>query len=79
MIRCTDRLLIMFHNQNGVAEVAQPSQRYQQSSLSRWCRPIDGSSSTYSTPVRPEPIWLASRMRWLSPPDNVAEPRDKVR
>ena len=32
-------------------------------SLSRWCRPIDGSSSTYSTPVSPEPIWLASRMR----------------
>ncbi len=36
-----------------------PSRR----SLSRWCRPIEGSSSTYSTPVRPEPIWLARRMR----------------
>ena len=27
--------------------------------LSRWCSPIDGSSSTYSTPTRPEPIWVA--------------------
>ena len=40
--------------------------------LSRWCRPIDGSSSTYSTPVRPEPIWVARRMRCASPPDRVA-------
>ena len=31
----------------------------------------DGSSSTYSTPTRPEPIWVASRMRCASPPDRV--------
>ena len=36
--------------------------------LSRWCRPMLGSSSTYSTPVRPEPIWVARRMRCASPP-----------
>ena len=40
--------------------------------LSRWCRPIDGSSSTYSTPVSCEPICVASRMRWPSPPESVA-------
>jgi hypothetical protein len=40
--------------------------------LSRWCRPIDGSSSTYSTPVRFEPICVARRMRCPSPPDSVA-------
>ena len=45
--------------------------------LSRWCSPIDGSSSTYSTPTRPEPIWLARRMRWASPPARVAVPRDE--
>ena len=40
--------------------------------LSRWCRPIDGSSSTYSTPVSCDPICVASRMRWPSPPESVA-------
>ena len=29
-------------------------------SLSLWWRPIDGSSSTYNTPVKPDPIWLAN-------------------
>ena len=26
-----------------------------------------------------EPIWVASRMRWLSPPDSVPDARDRVR
>ena len=43
--------------------------------LSRWCRPIDGSSSTYSTPTSADPICVASRMRWASPPDSVAAAR----
>src|SRR5215203_3253570 len=47
--------------------------------LSRWCNPMDGSSSTYSTPVRFDPIWVASRMRWPSPPDSVAALRPSVR
>jgi hypothetical protein len=47
--------------------------------LSRWWSPMDGSSSTYSTPTRPLPIWLASRMRWASPPDRVAAERASVR
>ena len=40
--------------------------------LSRWCRPMLGSSRMYSTPVRPEPICVASRMRCASPPARVA-------
>ena len=40
-----------------------PSRRW----LSRWCRPIEGSSRMYMTPVRPEPTWLARRMRWDFP------------
>ena len=40
--------------------------------LSRWCRPMEGSSRMYSTPTRLEPIWVASRMRCASPPDSVA-------
>ncbi len=47
--------------------------------LSRWCRPMEGSSRIYSTPIREEPIWVARRMRWLSPPDRVPEARDRVR
>ena len=38
--------------------------------LSRWCRPMLGSSSTYVTPTNPAPIWLARRMRCPSPPDS---------
>ncbi|QYU67702.1 hypothetical protein J4558_22840 [Leptolyngbya sp. 15MV] len=48
-------------------------------SLSRWCRPMLGSSSTYSTPVSPLPICDASRMRCDSPPESVAEDRPSER
>ena len=48
-------------------------------SLSRWCRPMEGSSKTYITPVRPLPIWLARRMRWASPPERVSAERLKFR
>src|SRR5579885_623799 len=41
------------------SRVSVPSSRR----LSRWCKPMDGSSSTYMTPTSPAPIWLASRMR----------------
>ena len=47
--------------------------------LSRWCRPMEGSSRMYSTPTKPEPIWEARRMRWASPPDKVCAPRSRVR
>ena len=47
--------------------------------LSRWCRPIEGSSSTYMTPVRPEPICDARRIRCASPPDSVSALRSSDR
>ena len=43
--------------------------------LSRWCSPMEGSSSTYSTPRSFDPICVASRMRWPSPPESVAAER----
>ena len=46
-------------------------------SLSRWCRPMEGSSSTYITPVRPEPICEARRMRCASPPERVSAERSQ--
>ena len=48
-------------------------------SLSLWCKPILGSSSMYITPTRLDPIWVASLMRWLSPPERVAEALAMVR
>ena len=47
--------------------------------LSRWCRPIDGSSRMYSTPTSPAPICVARRMRCASPPESVPAPRARVR
>ncbi len=43
--------------------------------LSRWCKPIDGSSRMYSTPTSDDPICVASRIRCASPPDSVAAAR----
>src|SRR5205823_1336923 len=47
--------------------------------LSRWCRPIEGSSRMYMTPVSPDPTWLARRMRCDSPPESVSALRSSVR
>ena len=47
--------------------------------LSRWWRPIDGSSRMYRTPIRVVPIWVASRIRCASPPDSVTLVRSSVR
>ena len=47
--------------------------------LSRWCRPMLGSSRTYRTPTRPEPIWVANRIRCASPPDRVPAARSSDR
>ena len=48
-------------------------------SMSRWlsriCKPIEGSSNTYMTPTRPEPIWLASLILCASPPERVSAAR----
>ena len=40
---------------------------------------MDGSSKIYSTPIRLLPIWVASLIRWLSPPERVPLDRDRVR
>ena len=48
-------------------------------SLSLWCKPILGSSRTYKTPESFEPIWVASLIRWASPPDKVIAILDNVK
>ena len=47
--------------------------------LSRECRPIDGSSSTYSVPTSAAPSEVARLMRCASPPDSVDDRRSSVR
>ena len=37
-----------------------------------------GSSRMYSTPTSCEPIWVANRMRWPSPPERVLAARSRV-
>jgi nitrogen fixation/metabolism regulation signal transduction histidine kinase len=47
-------------------------------SLSRGWSPMVGSSRTYMTPTRPEPICVARWMRWASPPASVPDSRSRV-
>ena len=76
VIGALDGLGVVLHHQHGVAEIAQAAaSESSRRSLSRGCRPMDGSSSTYSTPRSFEPICVASRMRCASPPESVAAER----
>ena len=54
--------------------ISVPSRR----SLSRWCRPIAGSSSTYITPTRPAPIWFARNTLGLTTGGVFLLKRDSV-
>ena len=47
--------------------------------LSLWCKPIEGSSRTYKTPVNPEPICEAKRILCASPPDKVPDSLERVK
>jgi len=46
MIGLPDGVLVVLDYDHGIAEVAQPLQGSNSRALSRWCRPIEGSSST---------------------------------
>ena len=78
-VRAVQHLGVVLYHEHGVAHVAQAQQRLDQARLSRACRPMDGSSRMYSTPTRPQPSWLARRMRWPSPPERVGAGRSSVR
>src|SRR3990167_6644547 len=38
-----------------------------------------GSSRTYNTPLKPEPIWEARRILWASPPDRLPASLSRVK
>jgi len=44
VVRRPDRLLVVLHDEHAVAEVAQLLEGVEQRALSRWWRPMDGSS-----------------------------------
>ena len=46
MVGGADGVLVMLHHDHGVAHVAQALERFQHLPLSRWCSPMQGSSST---------------------------------
>ena len=52
-----DRLLVVLDHDHRVADVAQALQRGDHLDVVLGCRPMLGSSSTYSMPISPEPIW----------------------
>ena len=66
-------VLVMLDHDQRVAEVAQTLKGREQLVV------VDGSSRIYSTPTSDEPICVARRMRWLSPPDSVPDERESVR
>ena len=69
----------MLHHDDGVAQITQVEQGLEQPLVVPLVQTDGGSSSTYMTPTRPAPIWLASRMRWASPPERVSAERDRLR
>jgi len=46
IIGIEDGVLVMLDNAHRIAEIAQPRKVSSSRKLSRWCRPIEGSSST---------------------------------
>ena len=66
------RVLVVLDDDHRVAEVAQPLERARSAC---GCRAGAARSTARrgcsSTPTRLEPICVASRMRWASPPDSV--------
>lgn len=65
----------MLYHQDGIAQVAQALNVLSRRRVSRGCSPMEGSSSTYSTPIRREPTCVAKRMRCASPPESVLAER----
>ncbi len=78
-IGAANGVFVVLDDEDGVAEIPKLLERTEQRSLSRACNPIEGSSRTYKTPRRREPICVARRMRCASPPESVAAERSRLR
>ena len=79
MVGGADGVLVMFHHQNGVAEVAQPPQRAQQAFVVALVQ-ADRGFVQHIQHAGQAGADLAGQADALdSPPDSVAEPRASVR
>ena len=63
---------------SGIAQVPQVFQRFDQPFIVPLVQADAGLGQIYKTPISPDPIWVARRMRWASPEREPAE-RDRVR
>jgi hypothetical protein len=76
--RRPDRVLVVLDHDHGVAEVAQ-AQGAEQAFVVALVQADRGFVEHVHHAVRPEPIWLARRMRCASPPESVSAERSSVR
>ena len=75
-----DRVLVMLDDQHGVAEIAQAAQRLEQHVVVALVEADAGLvEDVEHARQAAEPIWMARRMRWLSPPDSVPLVRSRLR
>ena len=75
-----DRVLVVLDDDERVAEVAQAAQRVEQLVVVALVQADATARRGYrARPSGDEPICVARRMRWASPPESVAAARDSVR
>ena len=74
-----DRLLVVLDHDHGVAEVAQALEGLEQARVVALVQADRRLVEHVEHAGQAEPIWEARRMRWLSPPESVAEAAARVR
>lgn len=78
-IGLAQNLRVVIDEQNGVAVVDEIVHHAGEADDVRRCKPMEGSSSTYKTPVVRLRTARASCMRWRSPVESVEAARSSVR
>ena len=79
VVRGLDGLPVVLHDHHGVPDVPQPMQRFQELPVVAWVQADGRLVEDVDDPVSSEPIWLASRMRWDSPPERLGARRSSER
>ena len=74
-----DRGLVVLDDDHGVAQVAEPVEGLDQLLVVARVQADRRLVEDVQTPTRPEPIWVASRIRCASPPESVRAERARVR
>ena len=74
-----DRLLVVLDDDDGIAEIAQPTQRAEQPLVVALMQADARLVEHVENAGQPAPICVASRMRCASPPESVPLSRSSVR